>query len=109
MVPRERESGRLPLLVAMSSKVRPIWWTRELIRTGLVSAALLVPFIFAALREGASLVSASLFGAVVLAYLVFCFLLVRGVGTLKMSSAAHAGALVATRNLGPVAIPSRLC
>jgi ABC-2 type transport system permease protein len=106
LVSRERESGRLPLLVAMSSNVRVVWWTRILIRTGLVSLALLVPFAFAAWREGASPAVASLFSAAVLAYLAFWSVLVRGVGLIRVSSAAHAGALVATWATLTLALPS---
>ena len=89
LVSRERETGRLPLLTAISRNIRRVWWARVSIRMALLSVALLAPFAIAAWREGASLTSASAFGAVVFAYLIFWALVVRGVGMLKMSSAAH--------------------
>jgi ABC-2 type transport system permease protein len=106
LVSRERESGRFPLLVAMSPNLRSVWWGRVLIRTAFVSAALLVPFAAAAWREDALLGSAGLFGAVVLAYIVFWSVLVRAVGMLKMSSAAHAGVLVAIWATLTLALPT---
>jgi ABC-2 type transport system permease protein len=105
-VSRERETGRLPLLTAMARNIRLVWWRRVLIRTVLVTLGLLVPFAIAAWGEGASLASASAFGAVVLAYLIFWSVVVRGVGMLKMRSAAHAGVLVATWATLTLALPT---
>ena len=105
LVSRERETGRLPLLTALSRNIRRVWWTRVSIRMALLSVALLAPFAIAAWREGAPLTSASAFGAVVFAYLIFWALVVRGVGMLKMSSAAIAGVLVASWATLTLALP----
>lgn len=106
LVSRERETGRLPLLTAISRNIGRVWWVRVSLRMTLLSIALLAPFAIAAWREGASLPSASAFGAVAFAYLIFWALVVRGVGMLKMSSAALAGVLVATWATLTLALPT---
>ena len=103
---RERESGRLPLLVAVSRNIRRVWWMRVLLRAVLIAMALLFPFFIAAWREGASPASATQFGAVAVAYIVFWAVLVRSIGALKWSSAAHAGALVAVWATLTLALPT---
>ncbi len=106
LVSRERETGRLPLLTAISQNIRRVWWARVSLRMALLSVALLTPFAIAAWYQGASLTSAGAFAAVVFAYLIFWALVVRGVGTLKMSSAAVAGVLVASWATLTLALPT---
>jgi ABC-2 type transport system permease protein len=106
LISRERETGRLPLLTAMSPNVRAVWWMRILLRTSLALLVLLSPFAVAAWSEGAAWALVSSFGAVVLAYVVFWSLLVSGIATLKMGSAAQAGVLVAIWAALTLALPT---
>ena len=50
----EREAGRHDLLVATVGKERELWLARSAVRIGLLCVALLVPFLFGAVRAGSS-------------------------------------------------------
>ena len=50
----EREAGRHDLLVATAGNERELWLARSAVRVGLLCVALLVPFLFGAVRAGSS-------------------------------------------------------
>ena len=108
LVSRERETGRLPLLAAMSASLPRVWGMRALLRGGLAAVVLLLPFWVVAGIEGAALSDAVAFSAVVLAYLTFWVLLVSGVGMARWSPSVHAAVMVAVWATLTLALPSAM-
>lgn len=105
MVSRERESGRLSLIEVAASG-RPIWRYRVLLRTALACGAVLFPFVFVAAWEGARAGEIAGYGGVVVAYATFWSLVIRAVGVMRTSSAAHGAAMVSIWAMMTLALPS---
>jgi ABC-2 type transport system permease protein len=108
LVSRERETGRLPLLAAMSPNLSRIWWTRVALRAALAAVALLLPFLIGAALEGATAISTARFAAVVLLYLLFWAALASWLGRTSWPSSVHAAVLVAVWATLTLALPSAM-
>jgi ABC-2 type transport system permease protein len=90
----EREAGRHVLLGVMARSERRLWMRRSAIRSGLVFAALIVPFAIGAMLSGSGVVAlavAAIAAAYVLVWTLACLLVSR----LRLGSVANAASLAA--------------
>lgn len=105
LIASERESGRLPLLSAMARSERGLWVRRVVLRCALLLAALLLPFVVAAvvLRAGAG---ALMVAGVAAGYLVvwagICVLVART----RLTAAASAAILASLWLTVTIILPS---
>ena len=92
----EREAGRMGLLAAMARNERALWRRRIAWRLGFLLAALLVPFLIAAVLSGAGALNIALFTLVTIAYLLFWTALCLWIGSHGWSSVTNAATLAAS-------------
>lgn len=89
----EREAGRMALLHTMAAQGRGLWLRRIALRTGLVLAALGLPFFAGAALSATPLAAALSVVGLAALYLLFWTVLALLVGRLGLASAANAAAL----------------
>jgi ABC-2 type transport system permease protein len=92
----EREAGRIGLLAAMSRNERALWRRRIAWRLGFLLAALLIPFVIAAVLSGAGALSILSFTLVTVTYLLFWTVLCLWIGNRGWSSVTNAATLAAS-------------
>ncbi|MFS0773199.1 DUF3526 domain-containing protein [Sphingomonas sp. 1P08PE] len=96
LVSGEREAGRLRVLEALPGGGRALFRRRTLLRTGLLWAALALPFCVAAVASGVGAAGILIVTGVIAAYLAFWVGLAALVSRLRWSSVANAATLAAT-------------
>jgi ABC-2 type transport system permease protein len=92
----EREMGRIGLLAAMSRNERALWRRRIALRLGFLLAALLIPFVIAAVLSGAGAYAIMSFALVTIGYLLFWAALCLWIGSRGWSSVTNAATLAAS-------------
>ena len=102
----EREAGRLRTLDALPRGGRALFRRRTLLRTGLVWAALALPFSIAATYAGVAWPTILLVVGVIAAYLLFWVAAAALVGRLRWSSVANAASLAALWLLLVLVVPT---
>ncbi len=90
----EREAGRLTLLGVMTRSERNLWGRRIAIRSGLIFAALIVPFAIGAVLSGSGIAALAVIGLAA-AYALFWTLVCLLVSRVRFGSVANAASLAA--------------
>lgn len=105
MIDGERRGNRLDLLEATAGNAGAVFSLRSLLRTVLLGAALLVPFVVAAALSSASIIDTVLLMAVTLGYLLFWMAVSLWVARRLQAGATTAAALLGVWALTVLAIP----
>lgn len=90
----EREAGRHQFLAVMAQSSRGLWSRRVILRAGLLSVALLLPFAVGALLSGSGLAALAVAGVAAF-YLLLWTMISIGVGRAGRRSLANAASLAA--------------
>ena len=105
MIDGERRGNRLDLLEATAGDAGALFSLRSVLRTMLLGAALLAPFVVAAALSGASIIDTGLLMAVTLCYLLFWMVVSLWVARRLQAGATTAAALLGVWALTVLAIP----